>query len=179
MIKLIEYFIHNKRLNYALLAFLLYLGVHAYINIPKEMFPDVELDKIMIAGTYSGASASNMDKMAVRDLEDAIANINGIDKSETTITPGRFGIMLTLNEHADKINLLNKVKDAVALSRQYLPSDMVEPIAILLDKSKSLLRISVASDTLSRGELTIIASDIKSKIARIKNISDVSIRGDS
>ncbi|DAB30058.1 MAG TPA: resistance-nodulation-cell division family transporter [Sulfurimonas sp. UBA12504] len=179
MIKLIEYFIHNKRLNYALLAFLLYLGVHAYINIPKEMFPDVELDKIMVAGTYSGASASNMDKMAVRDLEDAIANINGIDKSETTITPGRFGIMLTLNEHADKINLLNKVKDAVAGSRQYLPSDMVEPIAILLDKSKSLLRISVASDTLSRGELTIIASDVKSKIARIKNISDVSIRGDS
>ncbi|MDD2789974.1 MAG: efflux RND transporter permease subunit [Sulfurimonas sp.] len=179
MIKLIEYFINNKRLNYALLVFLVYLGVNAYINIPKEMFPDVELDKVVVSGSYSGASATNMDKMAVRDLEDAIANINGIDKTETTISPGRFSIVLTLNEHSNKINLLNKVKDALSSSRQYLPSDMVEPVAVLLDKSKSLLRLSIASETLSQGELTVVASDIKSKIARIKNISDVSIRGDS
>ncbi|MBU4110053.1 efflux RND transporter permease subunit, partial [bacterium] len=113
MIQLIEYFIHNKRLNYALLIFLVFMGVNAYIKIPKEMFPDVELEKISVSGYYAGASATNMDKMAVRDIEDSLANINGIDKSETTITPGSFRIMLTLNEHAEKVNLLNKVKDAI------------------------------------------------------------------
>ncbi len=179
MHKLIEYFIHNKRLNYALLVFLLYLGVSAYINIPKEIFPNVELDKISVKGSYSGASAANMDKMAVRDIEDAISNINGIDKTETTITPGSFSITLTLNEHSNRINLLNKVKDSISYSRQYLPSDMLEPTATLVDKSRSLIKLSVSSDKLSIGELTVIAQEIKSKLSRVKNISEISIRGDS
>lgn len=179
MIKLIEYFIHNKRLNYALLIFLAYLGVNAYMNIPKEMFPDVELEKISVRGSYAGASAANMDKMAVRDIEDAISNINGINKTETTITPGSFTILLTLNENANRENILDKVKDAVALSKQYLPSDMNEPTATLVDKIRSLIKLSISSDKLTVGELTEIAQDVKSKLSKIKDISDISIRGDS
>ena len=175
----IEYFIKNKRFNYAVLFFLIYLGVNAYIQIPKELFPYVELEKITVSGSYSGASASTMDKMAVRDIEDALSSISGIDKTETTISPGKFAILLTLNEHANKINILNKVKDAIAASKQYLPSDMVEPVANLMDKNRPLIRLSIASQTLSQGELTRVAQEVKSKLSRIKNISEISIRGDS
>jgi len=179
LIKLIEYFIKNSRLNYAILAFLIFMGAHAYKNIPKEIFPDVELDKISVLGSYRGTSANVMDKMAVRDIEDELSNISGIDKTETTITPGAFAILLTLNESANREITLGRVKDAIALSRQYLPSDMNEPVARLLDKTRSLIRLAVSSETLSIGELTVIAQDIKSKIAKINNISEVLIRGDS
>ena len=179
MIKFIEYFLKNKRLNYAFLIFLAYLGYNAYINIPKEMFPPVELDKITVKGAYAGASATNMDKMVVRDIEDELNNINGIDKSETTITPGSFIIVLTLNENGNRINILSKVKDSIALSRQFLPSDMDEPIAKLLDKNKPLINLAVASSTLSLSELTMISQEVKSKLSKTRNISDISIRGDS
>ena len=179
MIKFLEYFINNSRLNYALLLFLLYLGVNAYVNIPKEVFPVVELDKISVRGSYSGTSAANMDKMAVRDIEDGVSNINGIDKTETTIAPGVFTMILTLNENANKMNVLNNVKDSIALSKQYLPSDMNEPTATIIDKNKALVKLSVSSNKLSRGELTEVAKEIKSKLSKIKDISDISIRGDS
>lgn len=179
MHKIIEYFIKNKPLNYMMLVFLAYLGVNAYMKIPKEIFPDVELEKISVSGSYSGTSSINMDKMAVRDIENELGNIDGIDKIETTILPGKFTIILTLNEHANRINTLNKVKDGIALSQQYLPSDMNEPTARLLDKSRSLIKLSISSKTLSRGELTEISNDVKSKLSKIKNISDISIRGDS
>lgn len=175
----IEYFLQNKRLNYALLIFLVYLGYNAYVNIPKEMFPIVELNKITVKGSYAGASATNMDKMVVRDIEDELNNINGIDKIETTITPGSFVILLTLNENSNRINILSKVKDSVATTKQYLPSDMNEPIAKLVDKSKSLINLAVSSQTLSLSELTVISQELKSKLSSIQNISDISIRGDS
>lgn len=155
------------------------MGVHAYQNIPKEIFPDVELDKISVMGSYAGTSANVMDKMAVRDIEDELSNISGIDKTETTITPGAFAILLTLSESANKEITLGRVKDAIALSRQYLPSDMNEPVARLLDKTRSLIKLAVSSETLSIGELTEIAQDLKSKIAKLNNISEVLIRGDS
>nr|WP_321268077.1 efflux RND transporter permease subunit [uncultured Sulfurimonas sp.] len=179
MNRLIEYFLDNKRLNYMLLVFLAYMGVNAYINIPKEIFPDVELDKISVLGSYSGASATVMDKMAVRDIEEELSNISGIDKTETTITPGAFAIILTLNESVDNVNLLSRVKDSVALTRQYLPSDMNEPVARILDKSKSLIKLSLSSEKITKGELTAIAKEIKTKISRIQNISEILIRGDS
>ena len=162
-----------------LLVFLAYMGFNAYINIPKELFPNVELDKISVRGSYSGASAMVMDKMAVRDIEEELSNINGIDKTETTITPGAFAIILTLNESADKVNLLSRVKDSIALTKQYLPSDMNEPVAIILDKTKSLIKLSLSSNKITKGELTSVAKEIKNKISRIKNISEILIRGDS
>jgi len=179
MTAFLEYFIKNKRLNYMLLVFLAYMGYNAYMNIPKEIFPDVELDKISVLGAYSGTSASVMDKMAVRDIEDEISNINGIDKTETTITPGAFAIILTLNESVNKINTLSRVKDAISTTRQNLPADMNEPIAKLLDKSKSLIKLSLSSEKLSRGELTVLAKEMKSKLSKIKDISEILIRGDS
>lgn len=177
--KILQYFINNARLNYALLFFLLFMGINAYINIPKEMFPITELDKISIRGSYLGASADNMDKMAVRELEDGVSSISGIDKSETTIAPGYFTMTLTLNEDTDKISVLNRVKDAIALTKQYLPSDMNEPTATLIDKNKSLIKLAISSQSLSRGELTEVAKELKNKISKIENISEVSVRGDS
>jgi multidrug efflux pump subunit AcrB len=155
------------------------MGANAYINIPKEIFPDVELDKISVRGAYSGASATVMDKMAVRDIEDELSNISGIDKTETVITPGAFAIILTLNKSVNKVNTLSRVKDSIALTRQYLPSDMNEPVARLLDKTRSLIKLSLSSDKITKGELTAIAQEIKTKISRIKNISEILIRGDS
>ncbi|MFT5835310.1 MAG: HAE1 family hydrophobic/amphiphilic exporter-1 [Sulfurimonas sp.] len=175
----IKYFLVNKRLNYMLLVFLAYMGFNAYVNIPKELFPNVELDKISVRGAYSGASAIVMDKMAVRDIEEELSNINGIDKTETTITPGAFAIILTLNESVNKTNVLSRVKDSIALTRQYLPSDMNEPVARILDKTRSLIKLSLSSDEMSKGELTAIAKEIKIKISRVKNISEILIRGDS
>ena len=176
---MIEYFIKNSRLNHALLVFIVFMGIHSYLNIPKEMFPDMELDKISILGSYRGASATTMDKMAVRDIEDSISNINGIDKSETTITPGAFAIVLTLSKGANRELTLSRVKDSVAQSRQNLPSDMNEPVASLLEKTKSLIKLAISSSSLSVGELTVIAQDMKSKVAKVEGISEVLIRGDS
>lgn len=176
---MIEYFIKNSRLNHALLVFIVFMGIYSYIKIPKEMFPDMELDQISVLGSYRGASATTMDKMAVRDIEDSLSNINGIDKTETIITPGAFAIILTLSDGASRELTLSRVKDSVALSKQNLPSDMNEPVATLLEKTKSLIKLAISSSTLSVGELTVIAQDMKSKVSKMDGISEVLIRGGS
>jgi len=179
MMRIINYFIENKSLNYILLIFILFLGVNAYQNIPKELFPEIALDKIAINGSYAGASADNLDKMAVRDIEDELGNIQGIDKIETVIKPGSFSIVLNLINGADKADALNKAKDAIARSRQYLPSDMIEPTAQILTHHRPLIRLSLSSEHMNKGQLIETAKEIKSKISRNPFISEVQIYGDS
>jgi len=179
MLKIVEYFIHNKRLNYVLLLFVLLMGINAYISIPKELFPLVTLDQVSITGGYAGTSADNLDKMAVRDIEDALGSIDGVEKIETVIKPGSFAIVMTLQEGADKNDALNKAKDAIAKSRQYLPADMVEPVAMLAVRNRPLVALSLSSDTLPHGELVEAAKEIKTRFARLPHISEVAMYGDS
>ncbi|WP_236579105.1 efflux RND transporter permease subunit [Hydrogenimonas urashimensis] len=177
--RFIEYFLTNKRLNHVLLLFILIAGINAYRDIPKELFPDVTLDMIDISGGYPGSSAKILDKMAVRDIEDAIEGISGIETTETIIVPGRFDIIVTLADGADAIDVLNKVKDAIAASRQYLPADMVEPVATLLTRKRDLLSLSLASKTLDRKRLIDVAKRVKRTIMHTEGIAEVRIYGDS
>ncbi|HEY9130039.1 MAG TPA: efflux RND transporter permease subunit [Sulfurovum sp.] len=179
MMRLIHYFIQNKSLNYVLLFFILFLGINAYYKIPKELFPEIALDKISIRGAYPGASADNLDKMAVRDIEDELGNIQGIEKIETVIKSGTFSILLYLNEGSNQVDALNKAKDAIARSRQYLPADMTEPTAEILTHNRPLISLSLSSAKMDQGQLIETAKEVKSKLARNPYVSEILIYGDS
>ncbi len=161
------------------MVFLLISGVYSYIKIPKELFPDIALDKIMVTGSYAGSSANALDKMAVRDIEDGITSVTGISKIETIITPGTFVITLTLDENYDARNILDNVKDTIAANSMNLPSDMNLPIAKSLVHSRDLIRMSLASDKLSFDELNVKAKKIRSELLKVQHISEIAIYGDS
>ena len=175
----IRYFLSNKRLNHLLLLFVLLAGINAWREIPKELFPDVTLNMIDVSGGYAGSSAKILDKMAVRDIEDAIESIEGIQTSETIITPGRFDIILTLEDGVEPVDILSKVKNAIAASRQYLPADMVEPVATILTRKHELLSLSLASEKLDKKALLDRAKAIKSELMRIEGLAEIKIFGDS
>ncbi|WP_228285261.1 hypothetical protein [Aliarcobacter butzleri] len=69
MYKLIDYFYKNSQLNHTILVFFLILGIFSYINIPKEVFPTTQLEKLDIEGSYSGASAESLNNFAVSEIE--------------------------------------------------------------------------------------------------------------
>ncbi len=179
MNRLIRFFLENTHLNHVLLAFLLVSGIYAYITIPKELFPDIMLNKIAISGAYPGASANTLDKMAVRDIEDEVGSVNGIAEVDSIIAPGSFGVILTLDDEAMPDQALDKVKDAIANIRQNLPPDMNEPVARLLDHSRDLIKLAISSETLSFDELLIEAKRIRSRLLKMEHINEVDIYGDS
>ncbi|NWF66061.1 MAG: efflux RND transporter permease subunit [Campylobacterales bacterium] len=175
----IQFFIEKERLNYTLLIFLTILGVVSYIFTPKEIFPPIQLDKVAISGTYIGASAETLDKMAVTNIEDEIKNISGIKKVESLIQANMFKMVLTIDEGFDKIDVLNKVKDAISLAKTDLPSDMDEPSATLIEGKIPLVQISISSSKISHDELVDIAKETKTKLSSIKNLTDIIIYGES
>jgi multidrug efflux pump subunit AcrB len=177
--KILRFFVNNSRLNYFLFILVFVTGIVLYTKTPKEIFPSFELDMVSVSGHYTGSSIDMLDKMAVKEIEAGLQNIDGIDKMATIISAGKFNIILELEKRVDKYNIADKVKDAVALSKQYLPSDMDEPIVSVLDVKRDLMSIAVSSKNATRGELIAAANKLKDKIALLKNISEVTIYGDS
>ncbi len=166
-------------MNYTLFILITFLGIYSYIQTPKEIFPTFDLDKISIKGSYAGTSIDIMDKIAVKGIEDRVKGIEGIDDMTSTITPGSFVIILDLVQGVNKYNIADKVKDAIADAKQNFPSDMNDPKVTVLNTTKSLLTLSLSSNKKSLSQLKDIADDVKTKILGVKDVSDVTIYGNS
>ncbi len=176
--RFIEFAIDKPLLNHMFMVFIMLLSIFAYINIPKEIFPPVQMDKISISGVYAGASADVLDKMAVKNIEDDLKNINALEDIKTTIKNGVFAIMIDIKPGSDNISVLNDVKDVISKVKRDLPSDMNEPIAKIHVNAIPLVLIAIAGDVPKR-ELLGYADALKSSLSAFKDLSDITIRGDA
>jgi len=176
--KFIEFAIDKPLLNHILLIFILVLSIFSYINIPKEIFPPMAMDKITITGGYAGTSADVLDKMVVQTIEDDMQNINALDTIKSTVKNGSFIIKADIKPNSNNISVLNDVKDVVSNVKKDLPSDMSEPIAKISTHAFPLLLIALAGNV-SKETLVKRADELKSRLSSFKDLSDITIRGDS
>jgi len=176
---IIEYFLKNYRLNYTLLVFVLVMGVFAYVKIPKEMFPSVTLDSIMVNGSYSGASADNLNNFAVIEIENQIDAISGVSEVTSTIRNGSFSIKVELQDGTNKQVVQTEVEAAVSAAKQNLPSDMNEPTVSSNEKQQALLNVSISSQNRTKAEILALSDIVKTKLLKVSSISEINIFGDS
>ncbi|WP_458699734.1 efflux RND transporter permease subunit [Sulfurospirillum sp. 1307] len=179
MEKLIRFFSDNAKMNYILFILVCFVGITSYMKTPKEVFPSFELDKIIISGSYSGASIDILDKMAVREIEDKLQGLQGVDDMTSTISPGSFRITLELIKGTNKYDTAAKIKDYIDEVKQNFPSDMNDPKVTVPSINKSLVDISISSKEKNLSGLIDFAKDLKTAILKVKDISEVTIYGDS
>ncbi len=176
--KFIEFAIDKPLLNHILLIFIFMLSIFAYINIPKEIFPPMNMDKITIKGGYAGTSADILDKMVVQSIEDDLQNIDELKDITSSIKNGSFIISAEIKNGSNNITVLNDVKDVVSSVKKDLPADMNEPIAKIKTHAFPLVLIAL-SGNVSTEMLLQRADELKSELSKFKDLSDITIRGDA
>ena len=174
----ITFAVDKPIINHILMVFMLLLSVFAYQNIAKEIFPASQLDKISISGGYVGASSDVLDKMVVSTIEDGLKGISEIDTLYTTIQNGSFNIQADIKNSSDTQMVLSDVKDVISNTRRDIPSDMDEPIARVALHDYPVLLVAISGDV-DKTELIEAANDLKGKLALIKDLSSIDIRGDA
>jgi len=174
----IRFAIEKPLLNHILLLFIFMLSIFAYINIPKEIFPPMNMDKITITGGYAGTSADVLDKMVVQSIEDDIQNIDELEEITTSIKNGSFSITADIKPGSENTTVLSDVKDVISGVKKDLPADMNEPIAKIKTHAFPLVLIALSGDVQKR-VLLEKAQELKTDLSRYKELSELSIRGDA
>jgi len=181
MIKsILEFALKKPILNHMFLLFILLLAFFSYFKIPKEIFPPSALDAVSISGYYTGASSELLDKIAVSDIEDELLGLSSADTISSTIKNGSFNIKVDLKDGYKANEVVDDVKDIVTKIKTNLPSDMDEPTVKTLEHAFPLINISVSSkQDVSKEYLIEVATDVKSKVMQLKDLSQVSVFGKS
>ncbi len=174
----IRFAVDRPIINHILMIFMFLLSIFAYQNIAKEIFPPSSLDMISIKGTYAGASADVLDKMAVNTIEDELKSLSSIESVNTAIQNGFFHITADIKTDEDSQEVLNDVKDIISKTKKDLPADMDEPVARVVVHQYPLLLVAI-SGNVPKKELIDAAKVLKRKLSSIHDLSSIDIRGDT
>ncbi|HEY0667177.1 MAG TPA: efflux RND transporter permease subunit, partial [Sphingobacteriaceae bacterium] len=170
--------IDNKTAIYVLAVIITILGYSAYINLPKENFPEIVIPKIMVYTIYPGTSPANMENLVTKQLEKQMRGTQGLKKITSNSFQDYSLITAEFNTNVDIKDAKQRIKDAVDKTRQDLPSDLPnDPDVFDINLSDlPIMNVNIAGDyDLKR--LKEYADDLKDQIEGLKEISEVEIVG--
>ncbi len=176
--KLTTWALNNANTVYLALIILIFAGFFAYKTMPKEMFPDVVLPKIIVKTVYPGNPPSDMENLVTKPLEKEIHTIKNIKKLSSTSSQDNSDIIVDFNSGVDLKAALQDVKDAVDRAKSDLPDDLpVDPMVMDIDMSEfPIINVNLSGD-FSSEELKTYAENLQDKIEEIPEISKVNIKG--
>lgn len=124
---LVELAIRNTRLTLSVLVFLILSGTMAYMTIPKEAEPDIQIPIIYVSMGYEGISPEDSERLLLRPMETALKSIQGIKKMTATAYQGGGNVLMEFQAGADLDKALTDVRNKVDDARRDLPTEADEP----------------------------------------------------
>ena len=172
--------IKNNKTVYLIITIILFAGLSAYISMPRESFPEVEIPKIYVGTAYPGSSAKVVEDKITRLLEKEINSIKGIDKLTSTSVLGFSTIVVEFDFSVSTTEALRKVKDKVdiAKSKSEFPKDLPVPPNIfeITPSEFPILNVNLSGD-FDKEDLRDYAEFLKDEIKKLPEIDRVDLRG--
>ena len=173
--------VNNPVLANLLMIIIIAFGVYAWINLPRELTPEIALQTATVTTLYPGASPEEVEKLVTAPIEDAIEeNVSKINLLLSNSSEGRSIITVDFEEMSDREfdKELENLRTAVEQVNE-LPEEILEdPQVLELDVSSGfpMLTVVVGGD-ISESQMRDIAENLKDEILDIKNIAAVRIAG--
>ena len=173
--------VNNPVLANLLMIIIIAFGVYAWINLPRELTPEIALQTATVTTLYPGASPEEVEKLVTAPIEDAIEeNVSKINLLLSNSSEGRSVITVDFEEMSDREfdKELENLRTAIEQVNE-LPEEILEdPQVLELDVSSGfpMLTVVVGGD-ISESQMRDIAENLKDEILDVKNIASVRIAG--
>jgi multidrug efflux pump subunit AcrB len=140
---------------YVVAALILFLGVTAAVEMPTDIFPEIDIPVVSVIWQYTGLNTTEMEQRFTTYSQYAISsNVNGIKDIEAETVDG---ISVQKIYFQPDVNLSLAISQTVAATnaiRALLPTGTQPPIVVQYSASAvPVLQISLSSDNLSQAQL--------------------------
>lgn len=170
--------VDNRTAIYVITFFLMLMGLMAYINLPKEQFPDIKIPQIIVQTAYPGTSPENMENLVTKHIEKQIKNLTGIKKVTSNSFQDYSVVIAEFNTGVEIDKAKQDVKDAVDKAKTDLPKNLPnQPEVKDIDLSEVPILYLNISGNYDLNKLKKFADQIKDNIEAMKEIKRVDIVG--
>jgi multidrug efflux pump len=175
--KIVETAIANARLTISVLLFLMLAGAMAYVSIPKEAEPDIQIPILYVSMHYDGISPEDSERLLLRPMETALKSITGIKKMTATAYQGGGNVLIEFQAGADLKKALDDVKTKVDQARPDLPDGTDEPTVNEVNLSEFPILVITLSGNVPERVLAKSARDLRDRIEELPPVLNADLQG--
>ncbi|MCW3122861.1 MAG: cation/multidrug efflux pump [Flavipsychrobacter sp.] len=166
--------IDNRTAVYIITILITLTGLMAYLNLPKEQFPEIKIPQIIVQTFYPGTSPENMENLVTKPIEKQVKNLTGVKKVTSSSFQDYSVVIVEFNTDVKIDKAKVDVKDGVDKAKQDLPKNLpFQPEVKDIDLSEiPILSVNI-SGNYDLNRLKKYADRVKDNIEALKEIKRV------
>jgi multidrug efflux pump len=174
-----DLFVRRPVLAIVVSTLILVLGLKAVSSLPVLQYPQTENATITITTTYSGANPDVIAGFITTPIENAVAQVNGIDYMTSTSQTSTSTITINLVLNHDPDAALTEISAKVNSVLNQLPSGAQQPVIVLqVGQTLDAMYIAFRSNVLSGSQITdYVTRVVQPRLQAVNGVQTAEILG--
>jgi CzcA family heavy metal efflux pump len=173
---IIKYSLKNRLLMVAIAAFIVVYGSIAFLNLPVDVFPDLNRPTVNVLTVVEGMAPEEIEVVVTRPVEMALNGTQGVTKLYSSSVTGLSVVRVEFNWGTDLRFARLAVSERLQLAKTHLPehiSPILSPTSSIMGEIM-MIGISSKDGTTSLGQLRTLSDwTIKPRLFNIPGLSQI------
>ena len=173
---MIAWFARNSVAANLLMISILFAGIFSVsTQIPFEVFPSIESDRISVSVTLRGATPEDTEQGIAIRVEEAIQDLEGIEKITSRSSEGSASVSIEVENGYDARDMLNDIKSRVDAINTF-PADAEKPVIALAQRKREVIAVALSS-IYGEKELHEYAEQVRDEILKLPGVTQIELSG--
>lgn len=157
---------------------LLVLGATSYLDLPVELWPEIEFPFVLVQTVYPGASAETIETEVTDKIEESVNQISGIRHITSQSQEGYTITFIEFELEVDGDLASQDVREKVAAIRADLPEDIDEPVVSQFDPgAQAVMSIAIGGRRPAREVTQLVKDRVKPRLESVTGVGAVQLAG--
>ncbi len=153
-------------------------GTYSLVNLPIDLYPDIEFPAITVLTTYPGAGAADIETNISKPIESSLNAIDNLKEISSESRDNMSIVSLEFDYEADLSEAANNIRDALSLLENVLPEDADNPMILKISSSMvPILMYAVTAEESYEGIDQTLEEYIVNPLNRIEGIGSLMVLG--
>ncbi len=167
----------RARMVIAFIVLSLVVGGYAYVALPKEGEPDIEIPALFISVPFQGISAADSEKLLVKPMETELADLDGLKSMNGTASEGYAGLALEFEFGWDKSQIMADVRDAMNNAEGEFPDGAEQYTINEINFSEFPILIVNLTGPVPERTLAQVAKNLQDRVEALDAVLEAGIAG--
>ena len=175
--------IDHATVIYVIIGLFFFLGISAYLNMPRENYPEINTNEVFVSSVFPGNTAEDMERLITDPLEEELKGVSNLVKITSSSLENFSLITVEFDENISKQSAKIQVQDKIdnVVSSADWPTfnnAKIEPTAFEFSLSEEvpILNIGLSGD-LPIEELKYYGELLQDRIEQMPEVKEVALRG--
>ena len=169
--------IRRPVMAWVLFLSVLAIGGAALSRIGVSQFPDVDFPTVSVAVTWEGASAEAVEADVIQVLEDALAQIDGIERLASSAKTGSASLSIEFAQGSDIDAAMQDVQNKIGQVVRQLPSGIEPPTVSKVNPEDMPILWATISGPVDQARLVSEVRTARDRLRQLPGVGDVFLIG--